>query len=194
MTSDIPLQQLVEPTNSRVEGSPLAKLQRRGILAAAILAGVLLGWASITFWTHRRPLPILTPDGFQAARLTWETHGPDSYNIETKVSGRQGATYYVEVRQGEVVRATRNGQALTQQRTLGTWSVPGMFGTIEADIGNLIQHASGNAGPETPNVHLRCYFDPRFAYPARYHRTEMAGTSGNIEVSWEVTRFDEVVR
>jgi hypothetical protein len=73
---------------------------------------------------------------------------------------------------------------------MGTWSVDGMFNTIETDIEHLQAHLDKSAGPEVPNVFLRCFFDPQFSYPARYHRTELSNVGGNQEVSWEVIRFE----
>jgi hypothetical protein len=101
------------------------------------------------------------------------------------VAGRQAARYYVEVRAGEVRVATRDGQPLRQERTRGTWSVPGMFGTIQTDIANLEKQQAGTADPTTPQLLLRGVFDPQLGYPVRYLRTELRKWGNNLEVSWE---------
>lgn len=169
---------------------PFTTLRRRIRQIAAVLGGVLLGGLTITWWQTRPPLPPLTPESFTAARSAWESHGPASYRIEVTVAGRQAAHYRVDVVQGEVTQALRNGQPLAQHRTLGTWSVPGMFDTIALDLESRQQHAAGTATPGVPNVVLRCHFDPQFGYPAHYHRLELLGAGGNSEASWIVTRFE----
>jgi len=166
----------------------LKKLQRRGKQVAAVLGGITFGALLIAIGTRRSPIPSLDAQRFHEAQRFWESHGPPSYEIEIRVEGRQAAVYRTEVRQGEVLQATRNEQPLRQQRTMGTWSVPGMFGTILSDVENQERHRTGSAGPETPRVAVRCAFDAVYGFPTRYHRTEMTGAE-NVEVTWEVLRF-----
>ena len=111
---------------------------------------------------------------------------PPEYDIEVRVTGSQPAIYRVQVRAGEAVAAWRNGQPLLSRRTFGTWSVPGMFGTISRDIESIERHTTGKADRFTPRLILRAEFDPQYSYPARYRRIEQWST---VEVAWEVTDF-----
>lgn len=132
------------------------------------------------------PTPALTPELFQRAHERWNTAAPSDYDIEVRVTGSQPARYRVEVRGSEARAAWRNGDPLTTRRTFGTWSVPGMFGTIGRDIDAIERHAAGKADRFTPRLILRAEFDPQYGYPARYRRIEQWST---VEVAWEVTEF-----
>ena len=143
--------------------------------------------AALAMWLPRNRLPELSTEEFETEMTAWFDMEPADYEIVTHVTGRQPATYEVHVRDGEVVLATRNGAPLTQLRTMGTWSVPGMFGTMERDVANLMAHQDGTAGPRTPRVLLRAEFDPQWHYPAQYQRVEWGNP---YEVTWQVTRFD----
>lgn len=130
--------------------------------------------------------PDLTPDLFYTAQDRWRSAAPSDYDIEVRVTGSQPATYRVEVRGGQPQAAWRNGKPLTQRRTFGTWSVPGMFATISRDIDAVERHAAGKADRFTPRLTLRGEFDPKYSYPARYRRFEQWSP---VEVQWEVTEF-----
>jgi hypothetical protein len=166
------------------------RVQRAGALAAAGLLGALTGLAvlvTVLVMQNRGRLPRLEPSDFYDAQLRWERAGVTDYNMTVLVTGRQAAEYYVEVRRGEPRHATRNGEPLRQQRTWGTWSVPGMFGTMQSDVTNLERQQAGRADPATPQLLLRAVFDPQRGYPRRYLRTELRKWGTNDEVSWEAT-------
>lgn len=167
-----------------------ARLQRIGILLAAAVLGALLGLFGLMVLSSRGRLPPVTPERFQDARERWETHGPSSYRIQVAVTGRQPATYAVEVRQGRTITATRNGQPLKQERTRSTWSVPGMFGTLQTDVNHLARRASDPQDASNPSLSVRVAFHPRYGFPERYHRTEYTRMGANVEVSWAVTLFE----
>lgn len=134
----------------------------------------------------------MSPEDFYAAKQQWQTGGPKSYDIEITVTGRQAALYYTEVRDGEVTLATRDGEILSRRRTIDTWSVPGMFTTIQSDVLNVERHRDGKATRDTPQLLLRGVFDEQHGAPRRYHRTELRKWGPNVEVMWEVTRFEIV--
>jgi hypothetical protein len=129
----------------------------------------------------RSAVPELTTETFAAAVQRWDSDAPTSYAIETQVKGLQPATYSVEVRDGKVIGASRNGSALRDQRTLGTWSVPGMFGTIESDL-----QTNADAERDQAPLELRAEFHPQFGYPQRYVRLAWGS---KITTSWEVHSF-----
>jgi hypothetical protein len=168
----------------------IATFTTAGLLGVA--AGIL-GLLTIVILRHRQTLPKLTPDGFFEAKARWEDSAPPSYNIRVAVTGRQAAVYYAEVRDGDVFAATRDGEVLSRLRTIDTWTVPGMFTTIQSDVVNLERHIDGTADHNTPQVLLRGYFDELTGLPLRYHRTELRKWGPNAEVMWEVKQF-EIVR
>ena len=153
-----------------------------------ILARLLGGVAAISVVAvatvlvlMRGAVPELSPAAFAAAETQWDASAPANYSIETQVEGLQPATYRVQVRDGQVVAATRNGNALRDQRTLGTWSVPGMFGTIESDL-----QTNAEADPGQPPLQLRAEFHPAYGFPQRYVRLAW-GTK--VTTSWKVLLF-----
>ena len=128
----------------------------------------------------------LTRADFDAAEQRWNDSRPADYDIEIEVTGRQAATYRVEVRDGVVRSATRNGDALKQPRTMGTWSVPGMFGTIERDLIAVEERAAGTGNLSSSRLHLRATFDLELGIPRCYLRLELAS---QMQVTWEVTEL-----
>jgi hypothetical protein len=167
-------------------------MARVRMMITAVGGGILFGLIVVlTLLTvsNRGRLSELTPTRFYEAQQQWAQTGPSSYDIRVIVSGRQAATYEVQVRDGTVIGAMRDGYPLTQQRTWATWSVPGMFGTILSDVRHLEQHQNGTATAETPDVQLRAHFEPTYGYPQRYYRSESSRWQANQEVSWEVVSF-----
>lgn len=135
-------------------------------------------------------LPPLTSHIWHESREKWQLAAVSDYDLVVAVTGRQAATYAVQVRNGEVTSATRDGQPLPQQRTWATWSVDGMFETMARDLESVEKHTSGRAEANTPQLQLRAAFHPEWGYPQRYLRTEIVRVGANPEVSWEVVRFD----
>ncbi len=155
------------------------------LLTVAVLLATLVGIA----WNQSEHLPTLEATGFEAARDRWRQSAPANYELEVRVSGKQAATYTVTVRDQTVVNATRNGKPLKQLRTLGTWSVPGMFETIGVDLEHEEDVRAGR-DKARPGLTLRARFHPQFGFPERYVRLEHSRMGTNPEVSWEVTRFE----
>ena len=154
------------------------------VTGAALAILILLGFAVIS---KSEPLPQLTDEAFDAAWLRWQANDLASYNIQIDVSGPQSATYLVEVRNHQVVLATRDGFPLKTQRTLGTWSVPGMFDTVEVDLDRRDSAVTEDAGKNPFTLRLSCLFDEEYGFPSRYRRNEL-GTQ--MQVHWKVTEFN----
>ncbi len=155
------------------------------------LVGLAIGSAAalvILRQLYGDPTPPLTPAIFDAAHERWKAAAPPSYDIEVRVTGPQAATYRVEVRDGKPQAAFRNGQPLTTRRTFGTWSVPGMFGTMSRDVDAIANAAAEHK--QMPLI-LRAEFDAKYAYPARYRRIDNGSRKGgdSIAVAWDVTEF-----
>jgi hypothetical protein len=174
-----------------IDSEPASSLARSESLrrtAAGLLVGTLLGLIVtlvILRWWFADRTPPLTEDALRSARQRWKQAGPASYNVEIRVQGPQPATYRVEVRDGQAVAAFRNGRPLLQRRTFGTWSVPGMFGTIDRDLAQLKQQREKGEQQLT----LRADFDPVTGMPRRYVRMERSAAA---DVIWDVTRFEEI--
>jgi hypothetical protein len=162
----------------------------RLVLAALLGAGGTFVVIIIFMMLRGSGMERLTAERLEAAETRWEQNGPANYDIEVSVSGRQAAVYRVEVRRGQATSATRNGNPLTQLRTLSTWSVPGMFGTIHEERKKLEQLEAG--APGIPHLTVLVEFDSKYGFPRRYVRIESAGMgTANQEVTWEVRRFDD---
>jgi hypothetical protein len=178
-----------EPNSTSASAGRARKSLRTVSLLLAAFLGTIVGVAGVLIvlaMIRANRLPKVTDESFEQAQQRWRQHGPADYDLEVKVSGPQPATYRVEVRQGEVLSATRNGFRLTQRRTFDTWSVPGMFATMRRDVENVQQVAAGKADANTPRLTLFAEFHPEYGYPRTYHRIQW-GT--DMEVSWEVTEF-----
>ena len=161
------------------------KMRRTPSIVLAALIGAIAALACVFLGLRMMAppsLPELTPSRIQAAWDRWETHGPADYDIEVVVSGRQPATYRVQVRDTETVSATRDDYPLKGQRTIGTWSVPGMFNTIEIDL-NQRHKDSGATQRGAHRLILGCQFDAEYGYPTRYRRIEIGS---RMQVEWQV--------
>lgn len=172
-----------------------ARIRRLSAYIAAIFLGALFGLTLVMVFVRQfgpGQLPELSGEEFREARERWSQAGVADYQIEIVVRGRETATYAVQVRDGVIQSASRDGQPLKQQRTWGTWSVPGMFETIERDVSTVELHRQGEADPNTPQLLLRGVFDQELGFPRRYQRTEVQRFGANHEVSWEVTRFERL--
>jgi hypothetical protein len=172
-------------------------VKRRGGLrrfALWTLAGLALGTiASLVVLRviNRDSTPRLTPAEFYAALDRWKASPPANYDIEIQVTGPQAAIYRAEVRDGQPTAAWRNGQPLTQRRTFGTWSVPGMFSTMARDVDVVERRAAGRAKPGEIELILRADFESQHHFPRLYERIEWGSRRGSdaVAVTWEVVRF-----
>jgi hypothetical protein len=150
---------------------------------AAVAFAVSCVWLALQYFVGQR-LPRLTDASLEAAMLRWDDQGPASYDMDIELRGAQPGTVHVEVRDRNVTAEKRDGRE-PRRSTWDTWSVPGLFDTLARDMeiaANPQQEIQ--AAPGT-RWRLRCAFDPRFGYPARYHRV----ATGGPEVYWIVTNF-----
>ncbi|QDU27692.1 hypothetical protein ETAA8_27810 [Anatilimnocola aggregata] len=182
-----------ETKTSPVQTRPSDGVRRIGFGRTFVLwliAGLLLGAIGTLFalrWQYADPTPEVTPADYHAAKEKWKANAVENYDLEVQISGTQGATYRVQVREGQAIAAWRNDLPLRQQRTFSTWSVPGMFGTMSRDIEVLEKHATGKADALTPRLTLRAEFDAKYGYPARYRRIEWGSP---VQMVWQVTKFE----
>ena len=159
--------------------------------AIGAIIGVAAGLAVAIFVAREAnydPTPTLTPQEFERAYANWNESAPPDYDIEIRVTGPQAAVYKASVRNGQPQAAWRNGQPLTTRRTFGTWSVPGMFGTMGRDAA-VLQQAAAKGAP--PPLILRASFNSRYGYPEHYRRIDNGSRKGSdsITVTWDVVDF-----
>src|SRR4051794_12677697 len=162
------------------------RLSRRTTLF--VLGSVAFALASLVlaleFFVVER-IPLLTESELNAAKKRWQEHGPINYDMDIELRGAQPGRVEVKVRNRVVMAETRDGR-VPKEHTWETWSVPGMFNTLDTDLEiadnpeQAIQAAPGT------KWQLRCEFDPELGIPRRYHRL----ASGGPEVYWRVNRFE----
>jgi hypothetical protein len=166
-----------------LNASPAAgHTQRRAKLLVWAFVGAIVGVTAtlaFTAWMRRDRLPTLTRDRMDAAEQRWKQKAPNSYTIEIAVSAREESVYVVEVVEGNVISASRNGTPIRQRHAWHTWSVPGMFDTLTSDIEHLEE--------KDMQIVVRCKFDENLGYPAQYERIQLLTAS---QVFWRVTRFE----
>ena len=150
-------------------------------------AGAVCALACLFCWLYASSppsLPDLTMEHFESNWNRWAEPGPANYDIEVEVRGPQAATYHVEVRDGEAISATRDDYPLKGPRTIGTWSVVGMFHTMEIDLDQLVLDAAETS--KSARLLLDCRFDPEWGFPTRYRRIEVGS---QMHVEWQVISF-----
>lgn len=156
-------------------------------IAVVMLLGLALGGAIAVEMFVVERLPELTLEKLEAAEKLWEAEGPQSYDLDLVIEGAQPGVVHVEVRDGVTTAMQRDGLAPSQRRVWDVWAVPGMFETIERELqlaDDPQQEMDASAGA---TVDLRAEFDPKFGYPARFHRIVFGG---GPEVYWRVTSFN----
>ncbi len=145
------------------------------------LGALILGVVLAIFFLRGPGLPPLTRAEFTAAQQRWRNYNMHTYHVDVSVRGSQPADYSVDVLNDEPTAASRNGIPIKQQRVWATWSVPGMFDTIQSDLDSLEQ--------ARPGLTARCLFDADHGYPVRYQRID---TVQGTEITWTVTRLIDI--
>jgi hypothetical protein len=170
---------LSKPTSGG--GRPSSRTLVFVIASVALAIGCVL--LALQFFVAER-LPALNEHALEAAMARWSEHAPADYDMDIELRGAQPGKIHVEVRNGEVTSETRDGRD-PGRSTWGTWSVPGMFDTLERDIQIAADPQAEIQAAAGTTWRLRCEFDPRLGYPTRYHRM----VTGGPEVYWIVTQF-----
>jgi hypothetical protein len=130
-------------------------------------------------------IPLLSEPDLVAAKKRWQEHGPVSYDMDIELRGAQPGHVEINVRNRVVTAETRDGR-VPKEHTWETWTVPGMFNTLETDM--EIAENPQQAIQAVPGTtwQLRCEFDPVLGIPRRYYRM----ASGGPDVYWRVKRFE----
>lgn len=173
-------------------GSLAAGGRKRGratwiaLVVASAIVVALLGAFAIVLLARRSLPPPITREDLDATEQRWLERGPQSYDVDLMLSGRQSGPIHVEVRDGLVTRMQRNGVVPSQRRTWDYWSVPNQFATIRQDFDSAENPLGGFGVAAGAEVDIRAEFDPEFGFPRRYYRT-VSGTPYDVE--WETTSF-----
>jgi hypothetical protein len=179
------------PTPSAV-GRPRRKLRASMLLAGCAVGSIgslLAIVCGVLFLRSTKALPPLTADDLAAAERLWAERGPSDYDLDVEIGGRQSGRFHIEVRSGRTTTVTRNG-VQPQRRTWDTWTVPGMFDTLDQEL-ELAARPEGAFGQPGARAVMRAVFDDDLGFPKRYERFVL-GTV--YEIRWEVTRFEAVGR
>jgi hypothetical protein len=157
------------------------------VLAGSAIAGLILLSivAALQFFVADKT-PKLTAEDLQAAMERWQRAAPKGYDMDLELRGAEPGKIHVEVRDSKVTAQTRNGQT-PPERTWETWSVPGMFDTLERELELAEDPEHEMDVAAGTKLQLRCAFDAKYGYPSRYHRFT---TGAAPEVDWRVTRFE----
>lgn len=169
------------------------RARRRVNQLLGLIAGLALGCVTavvlVVVWANWDRRPELNRARLEAQRAIWEKNGVADYDIEVHVTGLREATYRVSVRDGTAVSASIDGRPLRDPRTFSTWSVPGMFGTMERDAEAVEKNRRSPEEASGPRLALYATFDPQYGFPSSYQRFEWGEQSTNAEVTWKVEGF-----
>lgn len=150
-------------------------------MAFAVVALLL----AVEFFVVER-IPLLTAKELDLAKKLWNEHGPVDYDMSIELRGVRPGKVEISVRHRVVVAETRDGRE-PPEHTWDTWSVPGMFDTLEKDLDIAENPEQAIQAPPGTKWQLFCEFDPELGIPRRYHRL----ASGGPEVYWRVTKFEK---
>jgi hypothetical protein len=169
-----------KPTEHDTRLSP--RFVKLSLLAAAlVLLAIIVGVQAFDV----DKIPVLTEEALEAASERWHKDGPASYDLDVQIGGAQPGVAHVEVRNGVVTAASRDGVP-TPKWTWEEWSVPGQFEMLEREFEFAADPQREMQAPPGAKLWLHGEFDPKYGYPRRYHRY---ATGGAPEVYWRTTMF-----
>ena len=126
-----------EPANEARE-SPLPQEVAQGQPLPLRFIGVMLASVGVTLWLCRiyfgDSTPELTHKRSQEAESRWQASQVLDYNLQVVLQKAKPELFEIQVRGGRPRQATLNGTPLTETRAMETWTVPGMFTTIQEDL------------------------------------------------------------
>ena len=149
-----------------------------------VTRNMLLGLAAFvvastaTLLAFRQPTEALTATALSDARDRWRDSGISSYRSRFRMNG---ATYDIEVRGGIVTTALVDGRP-ARSSSLYSYSVPGIFDTLELELENLADPRGPFAG-RAGNILARVRFNDELGYVERYLRSSGGfGRGASIEL------------
>ena len=161
--------------------------KRSWTIPLVILATLMLMCSGVGIWLLRGDLPEVTQQDLDAAMERWEQQGPENYDITVELGGDSPGIFEVQVRDGKVQSPpSRNGTPVESRSARETWSVQGQFETISRELELAADPEQEMKSATANRLVLRGKFDPKFGYPARFHRFVVGH---GPEVYWEVKKF-----
>jgi hypothetical protein len=175
------------PSSDENESRRRRRLPRRATIFAigSIVFAIVALLLAVEFFVVER-IPPMTQADVDRAKKLWLERGPTDYDMSIELRGAQPGKVEVSVRHRVVAAETRNGR-VPPEHTWDTWSVPGMFDTLEKDLDIAENPEQTIQAPPGAKWQLFCEFDPDLGIPRRYHRL----ASGGPEVYWRVTKFEK---
>jgi len=160
---------------------PFALRRRRVAPIWIVVAALILGTATALVARRSENLVELTAGRLAAARAIWDKTGMRDYDLEVQVLADrlEEGRFEIQVRDGNVTRAIRNGIAASGQGD--AYSIAGLFRILEREL-ELSQNASqGFGAPAGYRAYLHARFNAELGYPEAYRRS-VGGTSNAIEI------------
>ena len=130
-----------------------------------------------------------TPTELRAAEGIWKAQGFQSYALTLEISGDNVETglFEIEVNQGDIIKATRNGDNLAT--TDKFYTVDGIFAFLENELELGKEPGRYFGAAPGARIYMRAHFDSELGYPTRYLRA-VTDTKHNITV--EVKRLKKL--
>ena len=130
----------------------------------------------------------LTPEALRDAEARWEKAGPPSYRmaVETDSDRMEPSKYEVTVRAKQIVKLERNGVALEPEAGSSSYTVEGLFHTMDQEI-DLATKPQLLGAPPGYSSYPMASFDAETGRLLRFQRS-VGGTKNNIEI--KVSRFE----
>jgi len=124
----------------------------------------------------------LTPEALHAAQAQWEKSGPASYRMVVETSGDHMDTskYEVMVRAKSVVTLERNGSSLEPEAGGNSYTVEGLFHTLDQEI-DLKGKPQLLGAPPGYSSYPMASFDSATGRLQRFQRS-VGGTKNSIEI------------
>jgi hypothetical protein len=124
----------------------------------------------------------LTPDALRVAQSQWEKSGPASYRMVVETSGDHMDTskYEVMVTAKSVVKLERNGSPLKPEAGGNSYTVEGLFHTLDQEI-DLKGKPQLLGAPPGYSSYPMASFDGATGRLLRFQRS-VGGTKNSIEI------------
>ena len=135
---------------------------------STIAAIVMIVFVAVPYFRGRSE-PV-TRERLAAARTQWEQANIASYNMDLETTGAQTGLYHIEVRGGQLIKLTRNGQPMNPGDG-DYWTVDGWFQAIDEDLENAERPKTDDASASC-QYWLRVRYHPTIGYPMRYIREQ----------------------
>jgi hypothetical protein len=163
---------------SRLEHPPMnpPRRSRTWIWYFVILA--ILAVLAVTIMIRYNQGQQLTREQVDQARALWQHKGPKDYDLDYTEAGTVTDRYRVQVRDGKVVSALRDGKPL-EERLYIFHDMPALFDALDGFL-------QEDARPGSPRVYMVATFDSTDGHLLKLVRRVM-GTDQRLEINVTLT-------